>query len=76
MTDEKQLRNIISTKGLKLKYVAEYIGLSYYGFLLKLTNRKEFKTSEVVALCDLLDIKSLQDRESIFFAQKVDFKSS
>lgn len=72
VTDEKKLRKIIEEKGLKLKYVAEKLGLSYYGFLLKLTNKKEFKTSEVVVLCELLDIKSLNLREEIFFAKKDD----
>ena len=55
-----------------MKYVAEQIGLSYYGFLLKLTNKKEFKTSEVLALCELLQIESLKEKEEIFFACKVD----
>ncbi len=72
MTDEKKLRSVIEKRGMKLKYVAEQIGLSYYGFLLKLTNKKEFKTSEVLALCELLQIESLKEKEEIFFACKVD----
>lgn len=72
MTDEKRLREVIEERGLKLKYVAEKLGLSYYGFLLKLTNKQEFKTSEVVILCELLEIKSLTEREKIFFARKDD----
>ena len=72
MTDEKKLRDIIEKRGLKLKYVAKQLGLSYYGFLLKLTNKQEFKTSEVLILCELLDIKSLEEKESIFFVCNVD----
>ena len=30
MTDTEKLRNIIKEKGLKLKYVANYLGLSEY----------------------------------------------
>ena len=35
MTDTKRLKKKIESKGLKLKYVAEYLGLSAYGFQLK-----------------------------------------
>lgn len=67
MTDTKALKEIISNNGLKLKYVAEQLGLSQYGFSLKVENKKEFKTSEVTALCELLNINSLEDKEKIFF---------
>lgn len=72
MTDSVALRNLITSRGLKLKYVAERIGLSPYGLSLKINNLQEFKTSEVVALCELLDINDLADKESIFFANKDD----
>lgn len=54
-----------------MKYVAEYLGLSAYGFQLKVENKQEFKTSEVSALCELLQIDSLSEKEKIFFAQKM-----
>lgn len=75
MTNSKALRDLIAKKGLKLKYVAEEIGLSQYGFQLKLDNKKEFKTSEVSALCELLHIESLYEKERIFFAKEDDLKS-
>ena len=65
-TDE--LKSIIVSKGLKMKFVAEQLGLSYYGFLLKLENKNEFKMSEVVILCRLLNIDEPEQRERIFFA--------
>ena len=67
LTDTKALKEIISNNGLKLKYVAEQLGLSRYGFSLKVENKKEFKTSEFTALCELLNINSLEDKEKIFF---------
>lgn len=76
MTDSEALRNLIESKGMKLKFIADYLGLSPYGLQLKINNRQEFKTSEVSALCDLLDIKSLTIKESIFFAKKDDLKST
>lgn len=69
MTDTKALRELIERNGLKMKYVAEYLGLSSYGFQLKVENRQEFKTSEVAALCELLEITSLDDKERIFFTK-------
>lgn len=76
MTDTLKLKELIRGKGLKMKYVAEYLGLSAYGLQLKMENKQEFKTSEVAALCELLEISSLSDKERIFFAKKDDLKST
>ena len=76
MTNSEALRELINAKGLKLKFVAEYLGLSPYGFNLKMQNKQEFKTSEVAALCELLEIESLEEKERIFFVKKDDYKSS
>ena len=76
MTDSAALKELIKAKGLKLKFVADFLGLTSYGFALKLNNKQEFKTSEVAALCDLLEIKSLKEKESLFFKQKDDLNSS
>lgn len=72
MTDSAALREIIEKKGLKLSFLAEQLGLSNYGFTLKVDGKNEFKTSEVAKLCELLGITSLREKERIFFAQKVD----
>ena len=76
MTDSKELRRLIEEKGFKLKYVAERLGLSSYRLSLKIDNKQEFKTSEVSALCELLEIKSLEQKEKIFFNLKDDYKST
>lgn len=76
MTNSKALRSLIESKGLKMKFVADYLGLSGYGFQLKVDNRREFKTSEVSALCELLKINSLEEKEHIFFAHVDDLESS
>lgn len=72
MTDSTALREIIKRKGLKMNYLAEQLGLSDYGFTLKVDGRNEFKTSEVAKLCELLGITSLKEKERIFFAQNVE----
>ena len=66
LTDSDALKKLIKSRGLKLKYVADYLGLTSYGFALKLNNKQEFKTSEVAALCELLEIKSLKEKEVLF----------
>lgn len=71
LTDTKALKELIVKRGLKMKYVAEYLGLSAYGFQLKTENKQEFKTSEVAALCELLQINSLSEKEKIFFKKKM-----
>lgn len=72
MTDSAALREKIKEKGLKLKYVAEQLGLSAYGLALKIDNELDFRTTEVAKLCELLDITSLKERDRIFFAKKCD----
>lgn len=71
MTNTVVLKELIRKRGLKMKYVAEYLGLSAYGFQLKVENKQEFKTSEVAALCELLEINSLTEKEEIFFDKKM-----
>ena len=70
MTDSKAIRDLIQSKGLKFKFVANSLGLSYYALQQKIDNKREFKTSEIISLCELLDIKSLSEKEKIFFAKE------
>lgn len=76
VTNSKELMKLIEDRGLKLKFVAEKLGLSSYGLSLKINNKSEFKTSEVATLCELLEITSLREKERIFFAHKDDCKST
>lgn len=69
MTDTEKIRELIAKKGLKMQFVARTIGLSSYGFALKINNKNEFKSSEIIALCDLLNIDSLEQKEELFFLQ-------
>jgi len=76
VTDTLLLREIIRKSGYKLNYIANCLGLSPYGFSRKLNNQSEFTISEVDRLCELLHIDSLELRFAIFFASKVDAKST
>ena len=72
MTDTKALRKKIKEKGVKLKFLAEKAGLTYQGLMNKIDNKTDFTTSEILAICEVLNITSLKERESIFFAKDVD----
>ena len=72
MTDSIQLKALIEKKGLKFKYIASCLGISAYTLTLKINNQREFKTGEITMLCDILEIKSLSQKESLFFKRKDD----
>ena len=68
MTNTNLLKQQIQTSGYKLSFLASQLGLSSYGFSLKVNGEREFKASEISKLCELLNITSLTEREKIFFA--------
>lgn len=76
MTDTERLNEIISKSGYKKKFIAEQLGITPFGLDKKITNVTEFKASEIDILCNLLQIKTLVEKERIFFAKAVDKKST
>ena len=76
MTNTALLEEKIAKSGLKKSYIAKAIGLSGYGLALKIQNVHEFKASEIEKMCILLGIDDLEERCAIFFASKVDLKST
>lgn len=72
MTDTALLNELIDKSGYKRSFIAKYIGLSAYGLAKKINNVNEFKTGEINGLCKLLKINSLEEKDRIFFANKVD----
>ena len=72
MTNVVLLNQLIKKSGLKRCWIAEQLGLSYFGFQKKVNNENQFKASEIKKLCELLNIASLKEGENIFFAPDVD----
>lgn len=68
MTNTALLEQYIERSGYKKSFIAEQLGLTAYGFALKVNNKSEFKASEMTILCELLKIKA-RDKEAIFFAK-------
>lgn len=67
MTNTIVLRKKIDESGYKLKFIANKMGLTYYGFMNKLNNKTEFKASEIIKLCNILEINR-DEKDTIFFA--------
>lgn len=76
MTNTERLKELIKSCGLKMGFIAEKLGLSDYGLAKKINNETEFKASEIDKLCSILQIKSLDDKEAIFFAKQVELNST
>lgn len=68
MTNTSLLEQYIEKSGYKKAFIADQLGLTAYGFMLKVNNKSEFKASEMQILCQLLKI-SAKDKEAIFFAK-------
>ncbi len=68
MTNTKLLEEYIEKSGYKRSYLAKALNITSYALALKITNKSEFKASEIDILCKVLDIP-VEDRMSIFFAQ-------
>lgn len=66
MTNTKLLRDKIEKSGYRIGFVAKQIGLTYQGFLKKVSNKTEFKANEIQGLCVLLNLSSAE-KEAIFF---------
>lgn len=69
MTNTELLELKIRESGKKKKYLAARCGLTPNGFRNCCRNLAEFKTSQVSILCEELGIKTLTERQAIFFCQ-------
>jgi len=72
MTNTIKLRNKIEDSGLKYGYIAKKIGISRFALNKKINNESEFKSSEILIICEILGVESLDEKEAIFFAKQVD----
>ena len=72
MTDTKLLRDVIAKSGLKINFIAETVGISRAALYRKINNAVPFNQFEIEKLCSVLPIKTLKEKEAIFFAKDVD----
>jgi hypothetical protein len=74
MVDTEKLIKEISKSGLKYSAIASKMNLSYCGLKKKIDNKNEFKASEIIALCKILDISNAETRNNIFFLCKANLE--
>ena len=72
VTDTKELNRLIHESGLTKSYIADKLRISLYSFQLKRENKSQFTAEQIKILCELLNIRSLKEKERIFFATEVD----
>lgn len=69
MTNTKMLQKIIEESGLKINFIADFVGISRQALWNKINNVSQFNQYEIERLCDILKITSLKTKEAIFFAK-------
>lgn len=69
MTDTILLKKKIEESGLRLDYIYESLGISRVSLYNKLSGKTEFTLKEARKLCEILNITSLRERDSIFFSK-------
>ena len=53
MTNTALLRQRIKDSGLKLQYIADYVGISRVSLTMKIENVSEFRQTEIKKLCEI-----------------------
>ena len=68
MTDKNLLYYYVKRAGFKNKDIAEAIGITPSGYTLKISNKSDFRQSEIKTICDLLGL-TVEERDRVFFAK-------
>ena len=68
MTNSDLLRKKISESGYKMEFIAQEIGITRQSLSKKVKNESAFDQYEIQAICKVLGIESLEEKERIFFA--------
>ncbi len=69
MVNTALLKGSITAAGYTQESFAKVLGISAQSLNYKLNNIREFKVSEIMKVCDILDIIN---KDEYFFVQKVD----
>ena len=69
MVNTELFEKKVKESGKKKNYLAKKVGLSSTGFRKCIVNKAEFKLSQVTILCEEIGVKTLAEKEAIFFAK-------
>ena len=68
MTDRNLLYYFVKRAGFKNKDIAEAIGITSAGYSLKISNKSDFRQSEIKTISDLIGLTA-EERDRVFFAK-------
>ena len=68
MTDKNLLYYFVKRAGFKNKDIAKAIGITQSGYTLKISNKSDFRQSEIKTISDLLSL-TIEERDRVFFAK-------
>lgn len=69
MTNTTLLKEKIDNSGLKIGFIADFVGISRQLLWKKVNNLTPFNQYEIDKMCEVLRITSLKEKEAIFFAR-------
>ncbi len=69
MTNTELLKMTIDESGLKVGFIASFVGISRQLLWKKVNNLTPFNQYEIDKMCEVLKITSLKQKEAIFFAK-------
>ena len=69
MTNTDLLKDKIDKSGLKIGFIADFVGISRQLLWKKINNLTPFNQYEIDKMCEVLRITSLKEKEAIFFAK-------
>ena len=72
MTNSEALRELVKSRGLKYKYIADQIGITPYCLARKINNKVDFKAGEIKAFCRAVGGVTPDQQIAIFFGENVD----
>lgn len=72
MTNTEMLKQKIIDSGLKISFIADYVGISRQLLWKKVNNKTPFNQYEIEKMCSVLKITKLSEKEAVFFANIVD----
>lgn len=68
MVNTTLLKEKVKVSGYRPGWLAEQLGITSSAWSLKVNGQRNFSVEEVATLCKLLKIKSLKEKEAIFFS--------
>lgn len=75
MTNTNKFKSVLLEKGITMKKLSEITGISQTSLSYKSNNHRQFLAKEISLIQKELDLSN-EERDAIFFAQEVDYKST